>query len=77
MTAGTATVTTKGQVTVPKSIRELLGLRSGDVLIFEAAGEAIKLRKASRGGLYEFFRDNPLPGPSMLKTLKKIRDEWD
>ncbi|MDX2000606.1 MAG: AbrB/MazE/SpoVT family DNA-binding domain-containing protein [Thermoanaerobaculia bacterium] len=30
----TATLTSKGQITIPKSIRELLGLDSGDVLEF-------------------------------------------
>ena len=30
----TATVTSKGQITVPKDIRELLGLRVGDRIVF-------------------------------------------
>ncbi|HLZ68863.1 MAG TPA: AbrB/MazE/SpoVT family DNA-binding domain-containing protein [Dehalococcoidia bacterium] len=30
----TATITSKGQVTIPKEIREALGLRKGDQLVF-------------------------------------------
>ncbi len=45
MTA-TAKVTSKGQITIPKVIRDTLGLREGSVVAFESKeGEAI-LRRA-------------------------------
>lgn len=34
-----ATMTSKGQVTVPRSIREALGLETGSRLVFELEGE--------------------------------------
>jgi antitoxin PrlF len=43
-----STVTEKGQVTIPKAVRERLGIRPGEVLEFQegAAGEIVA-RKAS------------------------------
>ena len=38
-------VTTKGQVTIPKEVRERLGLRPGDELEFTEAGGVFHLRK--------------------------------
>jgi AbrB family looped-hinge helix DNA binding protein len=35
----TATVTSKGQVTIPKAIREVLGLKTGDSITFELVDE--------------------------------------
>jgi antitoxin PrlF len=41
----TATVTSKGQVTLPKSIRNALGVTSGNRLSFELQGEQIVVRR--------------------------------
>ncbi len=38
-----ATVTSKGQVTLPSSIRKKLGLRKGSKLIFLEEGEGVRL----------------------------------
>ncbi len=39
----TATITSKGQVTIPKAIRDLLGVKPGDRLVFvqRPAGEVV------------------------------------
>jgi len=43
-----ATVTSKGQVTVPKSVREALGLAEGDQIVFRVEGNrAILARTVS------------------------------
>ncbi len=42
-----ATVSEKGQVTIPKSIRNKLGIRPGVVLEFEAEGGRLVARKTS------------------------------
>ncbi|MDY6769880.1 MAG: AbrB/MazE/SpoVT family DNA-binding domain-containing protein [Candidatus Nanohaloarchaea archaeon] len=39
------TMTSKGQVTIPKEIREELGLREGDEVRFEETEEGYVLRK--------------------------------
>ena len=39
-----ARVTSKGQVTIPKEIRQALRVREGDTLIFETDGRGVHLR---------------------------------
>lgn len=34
-----ATITSKGQITIPRAVREALGVRQGDVLHFELDGD--------------------------------------
>jgi antitoxin PrlF len=41
-----AIVSEKGQVTIPKSVRDRLGLRAGTVLSFEAVGGKLVGKKA-------------------------------
>jgi len=41
-----AKLTSKGQVTIPKAVRQALGLREGDSLVFEVKGEEVRLRVA-------------------------------
>ena len=43
MTSGR--ISQKGQVTVPKALRDALGIMPGDRLGFELDGEAIRIRK--------------------------------
>jgi AbrB family looped-hinge helix DNA binding protein len=38
-------ITSKGQVTIPKRIREAAGLATGDVLAFTVAGDHVEFRK--------------------------------
>lgn len=39
-----ATLTAKGQVTVPKAVREALGLRQGDQLSWELVDSAVRVK---------------------------------
>jgi antitoxin PrlF len=41
-----AKVTSKGQITIPKKVREKLGVHPGEEVGFEEKGEQILLRKA-------------------------------
>ena len=47
MTLDIATVTAKGQVTVPKAIREALGLRQGDRLSWEVDNGTARVKVVS------------------------------
>lgn len=42
-----ATVTTKGQITIPKAIRELLDLKEGSKVIFIKKGEDIIIQNSA------------------------------
>ncbi len=44
----TTRMTRKGQVTVPKELREEFGLEEGDRLLWQKTEEGIKVRKATR-----------------------------
>jgi AbrB family looped-hinge helix DNA binding protein len=43
-----ATITSKGQLTIPKQVRDRLGLEPGDRLAFDLEGSAIRLRVEKR-----------------------------
>ena len=47
--AGTSTISSKGQITVPIGVREQLGLAPGTVVEFELRPDGVLLRKGSRG----------------------------
>ena len=41
------TVTGKGQITIPKEIRRILGLHPYDRISFEVEGESVKIRRVA------------------------------
>ena len=45
----TSTISSKGQITVPKDVRDRLGLRPGTVVEFELTGKGVLLRKGHKG----------------------------
>jgi AbrB family looped-hinge helix DNA binding protein len=47
----TSTISAKGQITVPKAVRDKLGLRPGALVEFELTAEGALLRKGHRGGV--------------------------
>lgn len=46
-------LTGKGQLTVPKDVRERLGLKRGDRVVFEFEGDSVRLRVEGRRTLEE------------------------
>jgi AbrB family looped-hinge helix DNA binding protein len=44
----TTRITRKGQVTIPKKLREEMGLEEGDELLWQKADDGIRVRKATR-----------------------------
>ena len=74
--AGVGTLTSKGQVTVPKDIREALGASEGDRLVFELDGEKVFLRKAPRESLAALFRRQKPWKLNAVSFQRKLRDEW-
>jgi AbrB family looped-hinge helix DNA binding protein len=45
---GKATITSKGQLTIPVEVRRAMGVDQGDHLVFEPHPEGMLLRKATR-----------------------------
>lgn len=43
-----ARITSKGQVTIPKAVREALGIKEGDSLLFEVEGDEVRVHAARR-----------------------------
>lgn len=71
-----STITSKGQVTVPKAIRERLGLEEGDVLDFTVADDgAITLRpRGQRAGAGGVLRDlAPAEPVSVTEMNRAVR----
>ena len=54
-----ATLTSKGQVTIPKDVRDRLGLESGDRVVFEFEGDVVRLRIERRKSLEELMGSLP------------------
>lgn len=60
-----ARITSKGQVTIPKEVREEMGIHPGDEIEFEKAERRYFLRKVSKGSLFEKY----------VRYLKKLEGE--
>ena len=54
-----ATLTSKGQLTVPKDVRDRLGLKSGDRVVFEFEDGIVRLRIEHRKSLDELMGSLP------------------
>ncbi|MGI8660535.1 MAG: AbrB/MazE/SpoVT family DNA-binding domain-containing protein [Thermoleophilaceae bacterium] len=73
---GTAKIYTKGQVTIPRAVREAAGLAIGDPVIVEAREGEVVVRRPR--GVLEFDpperggRD-PLPWPDALRAARAER----
>lgn len=48
-------ITFKGQVTIPKEIREALTIREGDSVIFEVRGDHAVLKPLRKKSLVDFY----------------------
>jgi antitoxin PrlF len=57
-----ATLTSKGQVTVPREVRRRLGLQTGDKLLFEQDGDVVRIRPVRNGSPFEKYRGIGNPG---------------
>ena len=61
---GLAKITSRGQTTIPKKIREAADLRAGDLIAFEVVADHVVVRKVVPGA------------DDYLKGLSEVLSEW-
>ncbi len=66
-----AVVTSKGQVTIPKPVREAVGIRESDLIEFEVRRGEIVLRPAGGSFLARFGSIAPRDRPENWKRIRK------
>jgi AbrB family looped-hinge helix DNA binding protein len=57
-----AKLTSKGQITVPREVRRLLGVRAGDRLLFESDGQGVRVRPVRTKSAFSKYRGIGNPG---------------
>jgi len=76
MEVSVGTITSKGQVTIPKEIRDILGVIEGDKLLFLVEGDRVTMRKVTSEKLSDILsRQKPWP-EAALEFQKRLRGEW-
>jgi antitoxin PrlF len=60
-----STLTAESQTTVPRVVRERLGLKPGDRLLYEIEGGTVRIRKA------------PAVDLAYLRAVQTTLSEWD
>ena len=75
MVALKSTVTSKGQITLPKPVREALGLERASVVEFELQGEEAILRPAKKGFLSRFASLSPQARPEDWRRVREATAE--
>jgi len=73
-----AKLTSKGQVTLPRDIRRLLGVQPGDHLLFEKDDSGIRVRRVRVKSNFAKYRGIGNPGlpagkKAILRYLRKMR----
>lgn len=67
-----ATVSSKGRITLPLSIRKRLGLRKGSRIVFLEGGDEVRvIREADLDSVFEVFERR---GKDLRLTRKRLRD---
>ncbi len=75
-----AKITSKGQVTVPREVRRILGVRAGDRLLFESDAKGIRVRPVRSQNIFSKYRGIGNPGiasgrRSIGRWLRELRGQ--
>ncbi|MCS7145895.1 MAG: AbrB/MazE/SpoVT family DNA-binding domain-containing protein [Nitrososphaerota archaeon] len=76
MVSGMSPVSRKGQVTIPKEIREFLGLRPGDRVLFIIEGGKVLIVKGGAVKVSKVLRRQKPWTVDPLEFQRKLRSEW-
>jgi AbrB family looped-hinge helix DNA binding protein len=71
-------MTSKGQITVPHEVRRAMGIRPGDILLFEKEGSGFRIKPVRTESRFEKFRGIGTPGISggrkgIVRWVRKLR----
>ncbi|WP_306059892.1 AbrB/MazE/SpoVT family DNA-binding domain-containing protein [Natronococcus wangiae] len=74
-------VTTKGQVTIPKEIRDALGIKPGDEIAFEEVDSGYKIQKkapttADGEDPFEKYRGSAASDDTMPERMRRLRGDY-
>ena len=71
-----AKITSKGQITVPREVRRVLGVRAGDRLLFESDGKGIWVKPVRQKSAFAKYRGigNPGIGSGKKKIARWLRE---
>ncbi len=75
-----ATITSKGQITVPLEVRKILGVRAGDKLMFESDQTGVRVRPVRSQSTFSKYRGIGNPGigagrKGIARWLREMRGE--
>jgi antitoxin PrlF len=75
-----AKITSKGQITVPREVRRILGVRTGDRLLFESDAKGVHVRPIRSKSTFSKYRGigNPEIGTgrkSISRWLRELRGQ--
>ncbi|NEU55745.1 AbrB/MazE/SpoVT family DNA-binding domain-containing protein [Halorussus sp. MSC15.2] len=68
-------VTSKGQVTIPKEVRERLGIRPGDEIEFEETDEGYVIKKEVEANRFEKWRGVAETDETVEERMRDLRGE--
>ena len=71
----TTRITRKGQVTIPKELREEFGLETGDELRWETTEDGIRVRKATGSAGRGMLVDDDVPEEKREEMAKAMEAE--
>ncbi len=77
MIVGTSIISEKGQVTIPKEIRDKLGIVQGDRLVFDLKGNEIIIKKTGTNKVSKILKNQKPWKISSVEFQRKLRDEWE
>jgi antitoxin PrlF len=75
-----AKITSKGQITVPRAVREVLGVRAGDQVAFESDENGMRIRAVRTESRFSKYRgignpDIPSSRSGIVRWLRELRGQ--
>jgi len=71
------TVSEKGQIIIPKEVRDRLNIVKGDKIIVYLKDNEIILKKTDKRRLVDILRSHTPWGVKGVEFQRKLREEWD